>query len=81
MHLLIIPRKHIPTMQHIEAGDAELIGHMHLVAQELAREYGVAEDGYRSVFNCGTQGGQMVWHIHLHLLGGRSMGWPPWPGN
>ena len=81
VHVLIIPRKHITSMLDIEAEDAELLGHMHLTARKLAQELGIADAGYRSIFNCGTAAGQTVWHIHLHLLGGRSMGWPPWPGN
>ncbi|MDR9455430.1 MAG: histidine triad nucleotide-binding protein [Spiribacter sp.] len=80
-HVLVIPRKHITSMLDIESVDAELLGHMHVTARDLAKRLGIAESGYRSVFNCGRDGGQAVWHIHLHLLGGRSMGWPPWPGN
>ena len=81
VHVLIIPRKHITSMLEIEPEDAELLGHMHLTAGKLARELEIAEGGYRSIFNCGSDAGQTVWHIHLHLMGGRSMGWPPWPGN
>ncbi|MEX0385928.1 histidine triad nucleotide-binding protein [Spiribacter onubensis] len=81
VHVLIIPRKHISSMLEIAPEDAELLGHMHLTARKLARDLGIAEGGYRSIFNCGTDAGQTVWHIHLHLMGGRSMGWPPWPGN
>lgn len=80
-HVLVIPRRHIESMTEIEAADAELIGHMHLTAKRLANELGIAESGFRSIFNCGRDAGQTVWHIHLHLMGGRSMGWPPWPGN
>ena len=79
-HVLIIPRKHITSMVDIDADDAALLGHMHVTAKHVAGELGIAEQGYRSVFNCGRDGGQTVWHIHLHLLGGHSMGWPPWPG-
>ena len=81
VHVLIIPRKHIASMLAITPEDAELLGHMHLTARQLARELDIAEGGYRSIFNCGSDAGQTVWHIHLHLMGGRSMGWPPWPGN
>ena len=81
VHVLIIPRRHISSMREIEPADAELLGHIHLTARALATELGVAERGYRSIFNCGSDGGQTVWHIHMHLMGGRSMGWPPWPGN
>lgn len=80
VHVLIIPRKHITSLLEIEPADAELLGHMHLCARKIAEQLGIAENGYRSVLNCGSDGGQTVWHIHLHLLGGRSMGWPPWPG-
>lgn len=80
-HVLIIPRRHIESMTEIEASDADLIGHMHLTAKTLAQSLGIAETGFRSIFNCGRDAGQTVWHIHLHLMGGRSMGWPPWPGN
>ncbi len=81
VHVLIIPHKHITSLREITADDTALLGHMHLTAQHLAKELGIAEDGYRSVINCGASAGQTVWHIHLHLLGGRNMGWPPWPGH
>lgn len=81
VHVLVIPRKHITSMLEIEPEDAELLGHMHLTAKKIAQDLGIADQGYRSIFNCGVDGGQTVWHIHLHLMGGRSMGWPPWPGN
>lgn len=81
VHVLVIPNRHIPTMLDIEPEDAPLIGHMHVTAKHLAHELGIADNGYRSIFNCGTAAGQTVWHIHLHIMGGRSMGWPPWPGN
>ncbi|AUB78554.1 histidine triad nucleotide-binding protein [Spiribacter roseus] len=80
-HVLIIPRRHIESMVDIQPDDASLIGHMHLTAKKLAHELEIADTGYRSIFNCGRDAGQTVWHIHLHLMGGRSMGWPPWPGN
>jgi histidine triad (HIT) family protein len=80
-HVLIIPRKHIESLNAIEPIDQTLLGHMHLTAKHLAEQLGIASSGYRSVFNCGPDAGQTVWHIHLHLMGGRSMGWPPWPGN
>ncbi|MEX0375251.1 histidine triad nucleotide-binding protein [Spiribacter pallidus] len=80
-HVLIIPRKHIVSMLEIGDDDAPLIGHMHVTAKNLAQTLGLAQRGYRSIFNCGQDAGQTVWHIHLHLMGGRSMGWPPWPGN
>jgi histidine triad (HIT) family protein len=76
-HILIIPKDRIPTMNHLESGHSELIGKLFLTARELAEKEGVAEDGYRVVMNCNQAGGQAVYHIHLHLLGGRQMGWPP----
>ena len=76
-HILIIPRKHIATINDIEADDQELIGHMIFTAKNIAKELGVAEDGYRLNFNCNANGGQEVYHIHLHLLAGRQMTWPP----
>ncbi|HHV43684.1 MAG TPA: histidine triad nucleotide-binding protein [Firmicutes bacterium] len=77
VHLLIIPRKHIPNVNSIEEDDRTLIGHIHHIAAKLAKEQGFADDGYRIVVNCGEQGGQTVMHLHFHLLGGRSLGWPP----
>ncbi|NNF04182.1 MAG: histidine triad nucleotide-binding protein [Rhodothermales bacterium] len=76
VHLLVIPRKPIPTLDDVEDEDAALIGHMFMVARDLARSEGLA-DGYRTVFNCGDRGGQEVPHLHLHILGGRQMKWPP----
>ena len=72
-HILIIPRKHYTSMNELKAKDVALAGHMLLVAQKLAQEEGVAESGYRLVVNCGPQGGQVVMHLHLHLLGGREL--------
>ncbi len=77
LHVLIVPRKHIPTLNDLTADDAELVGRLLLAAQEIARQENVAEAGYRTVFNCNAAAGQMVFHIHLHLLGGRNLGWPP----
>lgn len=76
-HILVIPKKHIATINDIDADDKPLIGHMMLVAKQLAAAEGLAEDGYRLVMNCNDDGGQTVFHIHLHLLGGRQMTWPP----
>jgi histidine triad (HIT) family protein len=77
VHVLIIPKVPIPTIDDLEPADEALVGRLVLVAQRLARELGIAESGYRLVFNCRDHGGQEVHHIHLHLLGGRQMGWPP----
>ncbi|HET6374075.1 MAG TPA: histidine triad nucleotide-binding protein [Candidatus Polarisedimenticolia bacterium] len=76
-HTLICPRKHISTLNDVEAGDEPLIGHMVRVAADLAREFGDAEEGYRLVANCQRGAGQSVFHIHFHLLGGRTFSWPP----
>ena len=76
VHVLIIPRKVIPTHADIKAEDRELLGHLHVVAAQLAEQLGVA-DGYRLVINCKEPAGQTVPHLHLHLLGGRNFRWPP----
>lgn len=76
-HVLVIPRKHIATTNDIQPEDAELIGKMYLAAKQIARDEGIAESGYRCVLNCNREAGQTVFHIHLHILGGRAMGWPP----
>ncbi len=76
-HVLIIPRKHIPTLNDAQAGDAELLGHILLTAATLAGQLGCKEQGYRVVMNCNAAAGQTVFHIHLHLLCGRTMHWPP----
>jgi len=76
-HVLIIPRKHIATINDVNDDDAALVGKMVLVAKKVARELDIAESGYRLVFNCNEDGGQEVFHIHLHLLAGRAMQWPP----
>ena len=75
-HILIIPRKPIVSNAYVEAEDADLIGHLFLVAKSLAASESLV-DGYRLVFNCGPDAGQSVPHLHLHLLGGRKMSWPP----
>ncbi len=76
VHVILIPRKVIPTHADITLEDGALLGHLHLVAAQLAKQLGLA-DGYRLVVNCKERGGQTVPHLHLHLLGGRDMGWPP----
>ncbi|WP_018870165.1 MULTISPECIES: histidine triad nucleotide-binding protein [unclassified Thioalkalivibrio] len=77
LHVLVIPRRHIATLNDLTAEDAETVGNMARVAAGIAAERGYAEDGYRTVMNCNQQGGQTVYHIHMHLLGGRPLGWPP----
>jgi histidine triad (HIT) family protein len=76
-HALVIPRKHISTLNDLAEEDMELTGYMVATAARLAKEWGLSEDGYRVVMNCNADAGQTVFHIHLHLLGGRIMGWPP----
>ena len=75
VHILIIPKRHISTLNDLD--DAELGGQLLQTAAKLAKQLGLADDGYRTVFNCNQHGGQAVYHLHLHLLGGRQMAWPP----
>ncbi|MEL6402423.1 MAG: histidine triad nucleotide-binding protein [Cyanobacteria bacterium J06607_6] len=76
-HVLVIPKKPIPKLADAAAEDKELLGHMLLAVKSLAEQLGIAEEGYRVVINTGTDGGQTVFHLHMHLLGGRSLQWPP----
>ena len=76
-HILIIPRKHIASVNELGEGDTDLMGKLFLAARDLAREEGISDPGYRMVVNAGPAAGQTVFHLHLHLLGGRGMGWPP----
>jgi len=76
-HVLIVPKKHIASLNEASQDDRELLGHLTLVASKLADQLGVVAGGYRTVINTGAGAGQSVWHIHVHLLGGRVMGWPP----
>ena len=73
VHLIIIPRRHIPSLAHLSEADSFLVGHMIATANQLAKGEGVAQSGYRLVINCGKEGGQLVPHLHLHLLGGRRL--------
>ena len=75
LHLLIIPKKHIPSVKHLSLGDRELIGELFLVAQKMARAKGVAKTGYRLIFNIGKDAGQTIDHLHLHLIGGERLPW------
>lgn len=78
VHILIIPKIEIPKVTDIKGSEhSQLMGEMIDVANNIAKEEGIAEDGFRLVFNCGDKGGQEVYHLHLHLLGGRQMQWPP----
>jgi histidine triad (HIT) family protein len=74
VHVLIVPVKPIPTANDIHESDAALVGHMFVVARQIAAAEGIAEDGYRLIINCNEHGGQEVFHLHLHLLGGRPLG-------
>jgi histidine triad (HIT) family protein len=76
-HKLIIPQKHISTLNELQTEDNALIGHMAQTAKMLAKQLNIADDGYRVVMNCNAGAGQTVFHIHMHLLGGRQMTWPP----
>jgi len=76
-HKIIIPRKHIASLNDVQTEDNGLIGHIINKATQLAKQLNIASDGYRLVMNCNTHGGQTVFHIHAHLLGGRQMHWPP----
>ena len=77
VHVLIVPRKHIPAVDQLQETDADVMGRLFVVARKLARDLGVAGSGYRLVINNGKDAGQTVDHIHLHLLGGRPLKWPP----
>ena len=76
-HVLLIPRKHIATINDLEETDAGDVGRLYLAAQQVAKDEGIGQRGYRTVMNCMEGAGQSVFHIHLHLLGGRRMSWPP----
>lgn len=77
VHVLIIPKKHIPTLLDLKKEDDPLIGHLIRVANEIAQKRGISERGFRIITNCNKDAGQSVYHIHIHLLGGRVMHWPP----
>ena len=77
LHVLVIPKMHIATTNDLTPDTADVIGKLYLAAKQIAADEGVAEPGYRMVMNCNAGAGQSVYHIHLHLLGGRPLGWPP----
>lgn len=77
VHVLVIPKRHISTINDLQPEDAALIGKMYLAAKQVAKQEGMDESGYRCVMNCNDEGGQTVHHIHLHVLGKRQMTWPP----
>ena len=74
VHVLIVPNKEIPSVNDVEEEEEALLGHMFVVAKKVARKEGVADDGYRLMINCGKHGGQEIWHLHMHLFGGRPLG-------
>ena len=76
-HVLIIPRTHIATINDVNESDQSIVGSLYCAAREIAEAEGIAEEGYRAVMNCNAAAGQTVFHLHLHLLGGRALGWPP----
>jgi histidine triad (HIT) family protein len=78
VHFLVIPKKAIATTNDIAAEDEGLVGYMHRVAANIAKDLGVAQQGFRTVMNCNQDGGQTVYHIHLHVLAGKALGWPPY---
>jgi histidine triad (HIT) family protein len=78
VHFLVIPKKAIATINDIQESDREVVGHLSVVAAKVAAQLGVAEEGYRTVMNCNEFGGQTVYHIHLHVLAGIPLGWPPY---
>jgi diadenosine tetraphosphate (Ap4A) HIT family hydrolase len=77
IHLLVMPRQHLPSLLEAVAGDEAVLGHLFLVAAQLARERGLDSKGYRTVINTGAGAGQSVFHLHVHLLAGRAFHWPP----
>jgi histidine triad (HIT) family protein len=76
-HILVIPKKHIGTLLELTEEDKDLIGHIYLVINKIAKDQGFADRGYRVVVNCKEEAGQTVFHLHFHILAGRVMGWPP----
>lgn len=77
VHVLIVPKEHIASLEEMNEGHTSLIGHLHLVASKIAKERKIDESGYRLLTNVGKDGGQSVFHLHYHLLGGRTLQWPP----
>jgi histidine triad (HIT) family protein len=77
LHVLVIPKTHIATTNDLDTGNVDVIGKLYLAARQIAMDEGVADPGYRMVMNCNPGAGQSVYHIHLHVLAGRPLGWPP----
>mgnify|MGYP004704261013 CR=1 FL=1 len=78
-HVLVIPKAHISSLDAADEEQVELLGYVQLASAKVARLLGISESGYRLISNCGSDGGQTVFHLHYHLVGGKSMGWPPFP--
>ena len=78
-HVLVIPKKHVETINDVTAADEADVGHLYVVAAQVAKAEGLTERGYRTVMNCNAEAGQTVFHLHLHVVGGHPMGWPPFP--
>ena len=76
-HVLVVPKRHISTINDLKPTDADLVGRLYLAAKQVAEQEGIAIEGYRTVMNCNAGAGQSVFHIHLHVMGGRNMSWPP----
>ena len=76
VHVLVVPRKHIATLNDVTVEDSELLAHLFHIARKLAEQFGVDQKGYRTVFNVNAVAGQTVFHLHLHVIGGRRLGWP-----
>ncbi|SBS30956.1 HIT-like protein [Marinomonas spartinae] len=76
-HFLVIPKRHISTLNDLTDEDASIVGKLPIAAAKVAKQIGISDDGYRVVMNCNQMGGQTVYHIHMHVLGGRQMTWPP----
>ncbi|HSC33731.1 MAG TPA: histidine triad nucleotide-binding protein [Thermodesulfobacteriota bacterium] len=77
VHILLVPKKEIPSLAEVTAEDKSLLGHLLLKASEIAKAEGISDSGYRIVINTNKEGGQEVYHVHMHVLGGRQMTWPP----
>lgn len=77
VHIIIIPKEHINSANELTEADENIIGHIFVVAKNIAKDLGISENGYRIVNNCGKDGGQTVGHLHFHLIGGRNLNWPP----
>jgi histidine triad (HIT) family protein len=80
LHVLVIPRAHVASINDVRDAHEADMGHLFAVAARVAEQEGLAERGYRTVMNCGSEAGQSVFHVHLHVLGGKHLGWPPFPG-